>query len=102
MNYPCMPLHVKMLNEEFERRQKQRAQYSMKKFAGDLGVGPTLLETVLAGSGAVSLRAYRRLLARFARNMNDAEIGPFISSVIEINAHYMAQKLAMAVRNPTS
>jgi hypothetical protein len=89
-----LPFHSYLIQRELQRRQKLNSRYSLRSFANDLGVRTTALSDLFNNTRNLSVRGCSKILAALSKNLTDSDIARFINSVVEINAHQTAQKLA--------
>lgn len=82
--------HVQLLTGEFELRRVRNASYSLRAFARDLQISPSLLSDVLAGKkGISSLRASK--IAK-CLNLNESDRNVFLLSSTAFHSRSAASR----------
>ena len=68
------PLHIRLLHEELERRSRLNPQYSLRSFAKQLGLDPSLLSKSLKLQRKLSPENAKKILNRCQFNLNDKKL----------------------------
>ncbi|RYZ77649.1 MAG: hypothetical protein EOP05_01010 [Proteobacteria bacterium] len=76
-----LPLHIRVLQAELEKRRSRNSRYSMRAFAKYLEMDASALSRVLAGKLDLSLQACSVILKKL--EMSTSEIRLFIAAVSE-------------------
>ncbi|HMN67332.1 MAG TPA: TIGR02147 family protein [Bdellovibrionales bacterium] len=68
------PLHVQMLEREFDMRRAQNGAYSLRAFARDLKLAPSLVSEILSGKKGLSKERAEYLIACLGLNEREQKL----------------------------
>ena len=90
-----IPLHVRMLHQELERRKSHNSRYSMRAFSKALGWNPSALSKILEGKQELSIPACTDVLRALRLTVAAARL--FLASVAQDKANRASALLSMAL-----
>lgn len=93
-----LPYHVQVIKSELDRRRSLKAGYSLRNFAKDLNLHPSLLSRVLSGKQALSPKSAEYCANRLSLAKPEKRI--FLRSVIDERREHEEQRLGSKAEIP--
>lgn len=91
-----MPLHLQLIQREFERRVAKNARYSLRAYASQLGLHASALSRILKGKASLSVKASEPVLRNL--NLTQEEKRLFLCSLLEEKRVQTRQSLSQVLK----
>lgn len=91
-----MPLHLELLQREFERRVAKNARYSLRAYASQLGLHASALSRILKGKASLSVKACEPVLRNLTLSPEEQRL--FLCSLIEEKRIQTQQSLSQFLK----
>ena len=98
-NAISIPVHLAILSREFKHRVTKNPRYSLRAYAGFLGVHPSALSRIFAGKQDLSLRGSIQTANKLA--LNEEERRLFLQSVSQARTERERKRLSRALNHET-